>query len=175
MRGEILKKLGVLFMVLVLGSTLFAMQGKGTDYRRDLSSLNELKSLVESKSFLFKAEYAYKRSGERLKLTKGYDLRLNDNFAACWLPSLDIVTGFRSDLDVEPLQFREYSENMGVQFDHRNSSYNVYFEVKPSGNMMQFKLQILPDKSASLVVYFENRECIRIEGFVEDVNRGYSI
>ncbi len=175
MKGRILKKLGVIFMVLVLSLSYVGAQSGSPKNWGTKNSKTELKELVESRSFLFKAQYAYKRSGQKLELSNGYDLRVDYNFAACWLPSLDIVTGFRSDLAVEPLQFRESIDNVAVQFDNRSSNYFVDFNVQPSGNMMHFQMQILPDGKATLMVYFANRESIRIEGFVDDINSRKSI
>lgn len=125
----------------------------------------EIKSLVESGEFLFTADCMFKRSGQRVPLTYGYDLRIDHHFVACWLPDPEKSQNW-SNRQGERLQFRQVAQSSRMLYDDRNRSYQLFFDVDTDSERLHLQMRIDVDGKAQLTVISDDREAVRFEGEV---------
>ncbi|WP_163718416.1 DUF4251 domain-containing protein [Mangrovibacterium lignilyticum] len=156
-----MKTYGVLFLVLMLSLSSVCAQAFSGNGKNGKSE--EIKSLVESGELLFTAEYAFKRSGQKVPLPYGYDLRIDHSFIASWLPSLERSFGE----SVERFQFREYARSANVVYDERNRVYQLSFDVETDSDNLLVQIRIGEDGRATLTMISNNREAVSYEGVVE--------
>jgi len=125
----------------------------------------EIKSLVESGEFLFTADCTFKRSGQKVPLSYGYDLRIDHDFVACWLPDLEKSQTW-SNRQSERLQFRQVARSSRMLYDERNRSYQIFFDVDTDSERLHLQMRIGVDGKAQLTVISDDREAVRFEGEV---------
>lgn len=158
--------------VFVLLLCLISINVKAADQRQGsfiAKSEDYYKSLIESGTFLFSVDYAYERSGQKVALSKGYDMRIDQNFVSCWLPMTDHVLRSSETDGLEPLQFMENTGGVKIQYDNRNKLSVVVFDVFAAPNHLNVEIHVDSRGKGLLTIISSNREYFRFEGKIEQV------
>ncbi|MGE5521794.1 MAG: DUF4251 domain-containing protein [Candidatus Dadabacteria bacterium] len=128
-------------------------------------STSDIKPLITSKSYIFKAQTALPMGGSVVQLTSPYDLRVSRDSVVAYLPY------YGRAYNIDP-----YSSEGGIKFTSTKFNYKVN-EAKKGGyqvtivptdqrDVRQLYLTVYPSGNASLQVSSNNRQPITFEGFV---------
>jgi len=127
--------------------------------------MQEVKSLIDSKQFVFYATNAQPMSGGQVNLTSQYSLILNGDSAQAYLPYFGIAytAGY---LDRNGgINFNESLKEYSCDF--KKGNYRIKFEVKVPADIYEFNLSVSEEGYASLHVSCNNRQPISFNGTIE--------
>jgi hypothetical protein len=156
-----------ILLLLVVSIPLNAEESSGNRYFSN--SETPVRSLVQSGRFIFTAGYAYKRSGQKVTLHKGYDMRIDRNFVSCWLPLTDHGLKFSDSSGTEPLQFMGNADQVKTYYDERNNVSVVAFQVYAEPNYLNIEIHVSDSGNAWLTILSNDRTYFRFEGKIERV------
>jgi hypothetical protein len=126
----------------------------------------DIKKLVESDNYIFKANYAYPMRGGSRYLTSEYDMNVVKDSIITYLPYF----GRAYIAPIDPM-------NGGIHFTSTKFDYNVkqnangswLVTIKPTDvrYMRQLFLTISADGSATLQITSDDRDPISFEGYID--------
>jgi hypothetical protein len=125
---------------------------------------DEIKTMVESKSFVFKAETARPMRGGNQQLSAGYDVTITPNSIKAYLP-------FYGRAQTIPIG----STDGGIKFNSTNFQYEalpkkqgwrVTIKTIDVSNVKQLYLTIYDNGNATLDVMNINRDDISFNGYI---------
>jgi hypothetical protein len=127
---------------------------------------DQVKQMVESKNFVFKAETANPASGGIRQLSPGYDLTVTSSSVVSYLP-------FYGRAQTIPI-----GNDGGIKFTSTNFDYNavagrkgwqVTLKTKDVSHVQQLYLTIYDNGNATLDVMNIHRDNISFRGYISDV------
>ncbi len=155
-----MKKIKIIFALLVIilfgGSPMAYAQQKSAD---------EVKQMVESKNFIFKAEVANPARGGSQQLSSGYDVSVTNSNVICYLP-------FYGRAQTIPIG----AADGGIKFTSTSFEYKTVNDgkvwqvtIKPNdvSHVQQLYLSIYDDGTATLDVMNIHRDNISFKGYVK--------
>lgn len=157
MKIKIIRSLGLLALTVLFSSSLFAQE----------KDQNKLKELVESKSFVFKAQTASPMGGSLRQLTGEYDLRLQGNAVTAYLPYFGRTytapaPGASGGIDFSTSKF-EYSYKA-----RKKGGWEVTILPKEVSDVRQLFLTISENGYGTLQVSSNSRQPISFNGYIAE-------
>ncbi|MEO7214306.1 DUF4251 domain-containing protein [Mucilaginibacter sp.] len=129
----------------------------------------EIKQLMQSKNYLFKAQYMYPMSGTQQYLTSDYDVKVGQDTLVSYLPYFGVVyfnAGYNNPSE-SGIQFTSTKFDYNLE-EKTNGSYMVYIKPKDNKNTAQMILTVSSNGYASLSVQSNNRQMIRFGGYITE-------
>ena len=141
---------------------------QSTKAEKQAAKTAAIKNLVDSQSYVFKAQSAMPMSGRSRQLTSDYDLKVTKDQVVSYLPYF----GRAYSAPIDPSQG-------GIQFTSKDFDYTTTprkkggwdIQIKPKDNrdVQQMSLTISEDGYASLQVTSINRQPISFSGYITAV------
>lgn len=147
-------KTGLLALVTLVATAVFAQN----------KSAGEVKQMIESKNFIFKAEYVNPQSGRSMFLTSSYDLTVRPGEVISYLPYFG--RAYSAPVNTEG----------GIKFTSSRFDFNPQrgkkgkweISIKPHDvtDIQELNLTVFENGRASLNVTSTNRQYISFTGYV---------
>jgi hypothetical protein len=150
-------KLSLLFLVTTLFAGIYTAEAQKT--------ADEIKKMVESKSFVFTAETARPMRGGNRQLSVGYDLAVNPSSVIAYLP-------FYGRAQTIPIG----TTDGGIKFSSTNFQYEavpnkkgwqITIRPKDVSHVQQLQLSIYDDGTATLDVSNISRDNMSYSGYIK--------
>lgn len=144
-----------------------------TKAEKKAKQATELKNLIDSKNYIFKATLANPLNGSQMQLTSSYDLKLTNDSLIAYLP-------YFGQAYLAPINATEGGIKFtATKFDYtaiqkKNGNFEVYFEPKnlnpraPS-DVAKMYLTVSSGGYSTLQVICINRQSISFSGRVEEI------
>ena len=159
-----------LFFALMLVATVISpvsAQSKKSDKKAAKEA--EIKDLINTKNYVFMANYAYPAGGGQMYLTPYYDLTIAKDSVIAYLPYFGVAysgAGYNNN-DDNGIKFTstdfEYKSEQ-----KKNGSWLIFIKPKDSRTTNQMVLTVEVNGSANLSVISNNRQQIRFDGYIKD-------
>ncbi|MBK0379107.1 DUF4251 domain-containing protein [Mucilaginibacter segetis] len=125
---------------------------------------NEIKQLVNSQKYIFKAAYMYPSYGGQKYLSTDYDLYVGRDTVKAYLPYYGVAYfGVGYNTDDNGIKFTSTDFDYTVK-DKKKGSWYIVIKPKDIHNTNQLILNISPNGYADLTVISNNRQRIRFDG-----------
>ncbi|ANE52729.1 DUF4251 domain-containing protein [Flavisolibacter tropicus] len=124
----------------------------------------DIKQLLDSKEYIFKAQQVTPSRGGARQLTSEYDLRLLGDSLVAYLPYFGRAYSAPIDIKESGLQFT--STNFGYELSTRKKGWDVVMRPKDVSSIQQLVLMVSSSGRATLQVTSTNREPISFNGQV---------
>ena len=153
-----IKAFFILFAIsLLAGSTMANAQEKGPD---------EIKRIVESQNYVFRAQWANPQGSISRQLTSEYDLTVSRDTIISYLP-------YFGRAYVAPINPSEGGIKFtSTKFDYKQAnngkSWKIMIKPKDASEVQQLYLDIYDNGKATLQVTSTNRQSISFSGYVEE-------
>ncbi|MHA4806557.1 DUF4251 domain-containing protein [Flavitalea flava] len=148
----------------------YIVPAQSTKQDKQAAKETAIKNLVDSQSYVFKAQSAMPMSGRTRQLTSDYDLKVTKSSIICYLPYF----GRAYSAPIDPTQG-------GIQFTSKDFDYTVTarkkggwdVQIKPKDkrDVQQLSLSISQDGYASLQVTSTNRQMISFNGYITAIKQ----
>jgi hypothetical protein len=124
-----------------------------------------IKSLVESKNYVFKAQTALPTAGRTRQLNADFDLRISGDTLNSYLPYFGRAYIAPVNPSEGPLNFT--STNFDYKVENRNKGgWNILIMPKDVQDPRQMALSVFDNGTASLTVTSNNRQPISFNGYI---------
>ncbi|TFF39693.1 DUF4251 domain-containing protein [Mucilaginibacter psychrotolerans] len=146
----------------------FTQTGLAQDKKAE--KLAEVKQLIQSKNYLFKAEFMLPMGGAQQYLTSDYDLKITPDTLVAYLPYFGVVyfnAAYNNSADAG-IQFTSTRFDYKLE-ERKNGGYYVYIKPKDTKNTQQMILDVSANGGAGLTVQSVNRQMIRFTGYIKEV------
>ena len=127
----------------------------------------EVKSIVESKTFVFKANNANPMRGRTVNLTSDYDVRITQDSIFSYLPFFGVAYSVNYGGTDSPMIFNNAFET--CDFETTKNGYLVKVSVKNESDRLEYSFHISVTGSTSLNVSSLNRQSISYNGNIEKI------
>jgi len=129
--------------------------------------IEEIKALVNSKTFVFDATTVNPMKGRTRNLTTDYDVKITKDSIYSYLPYFGVAyTASYGGID-SPMIFEKPFETYDME--NTKNGYNVTVSVKNGNDRLEFNFYISETGSTSLNVSSVNRQSISYNGNLEKI------
>ena len=125
-----------------------------------------IKSILETRQYIFRAESAISNGGISRQLSSGYDIIINKTMAQVYLPYFGKAFGSPTDLNNRGFQFTSMSFNYNIT-DSKKGGWEITIKPEDATDVSNMTLTIFNDASASLEINSLQRETISYTGYIE--------
>ena len=158
----LLQRFSFLLVALTMSFAVTAQDGR----EEKSAEKNVIKSMIDSRQYVFKAQSVLPSRGRTVQLNSEYDLKVSADTVRSYLPyfgrAYSAPIGSRGGgYDFTSNQF-EY-----VQNDRKKGGWNIVIRPNDVNDVREMYLTIFENGSASLRVVSNNREPISYNGFLE--------
>jgi hypothetical protein len=142
---------------------LLTILGSSTVIAQDLDPA-AVKNIVESKNFIFKAEYVNPQSGSTRPLTSEYDLTVKTDKVVSYLPYF----GRAYTAPINPAEggIKFTSTKFDYNIKQRNKKWDVRIRPRDVSDVQDMYLTVFDNGRASLRVTNTNRQSISYDGYI---------
>lgn len=127
----------------------------------------EIKSIVESKTFVFKANTANPMRGRTVNLTSDYDVKVTRDSIFSYLPFFGVAYSASYGGTDSPMIFNHPFET--INFENTKNGYLVKVSVKNNNDRLEYSFHISVTGSTSLNVSSLNRQAISYNGNIKKI------
>lgn len=125
----------------------------------------DIKRIVESKNFVFKAEIAKPLRGGNMQLSSGYDLTINPASITAYLPFYGMAQTVPIEASDGGIKFT--STNFDYAVDANSKAWKITIKTNDVSHVRQLFLTIFTNGTANLDVMNINRDDISFRGYVK--------
>jgi len=129
------------------------------------SNPEEIKRIIESQQYVFKAQVAYPLSGQSRQLTSDYDLSISQNTVTCYLPYFGRAYIAPTDITEGGLKFT--STNFEYKATKKNKGWEIVIRPRDARDVQQFTLTVYDNGNAHLDVNNIRRQSISYSGYIK--------
>ncbi|MBT8258678.1 MAG: DUF4251 domain-containing protein [Bacteroidia bacterium] len=152
------------FFVLSVGFGQTREERKALKEQEKLANFEEAKSLIESGSFSFVADWMQSRHGiQRRVINRLAYLRISDNNAEAYFPYFGIVRSGAAH-DGGGIEFNDEMRDYQVSVDESNKSIKVSFKVSHKSEHYQVELRLIKGKHVNVLVQSNKRDSMDFIG-----------
>ena len=162
--------------IMIVGILLFAfmatqaqdtkkMSRKERKAAREAKLIEETKTALENKDFVFSATQMLPSGARSRSLTSTYDVRVKNDTIICYLPYMGTAHMASYGGNESPMDFTQPIEK--YQFEKTKKGYEIKFSVNNKSDRLNFFFQIADNGSSSLSVNSTNRSSISYIGNIE--------
>jgi hypothetical protein len=127
----------------------------------------EVINCIESRVFVFKANYALPLGGSTVNLTSDYDLKIKNDSVFSFLPYFGVAHTAEYGSRTSPMDFDLPLLNYSLEKNKKG--FSITFDVKNQIDFLKFSLQVSESGFASLSVTSTNRQSISYTGTVQPI------
>lgn len=139
-----------------------ALQGQEEKDKQEV-----IKSLIESKQYVFKAQTALPSRGRTRPLNTEFDLRVSGDSLISYLPYFGRAYSAPINPSQGPLNFTSTDFDYKVS-DRKKGGWDIDIRPKDVQDPRQMSLRVFDNGSASLTVTSNNRQPISFNGFITE-------
>ncbi|RFZ94181.1 DUF4251 domain-containing protein [Mucilaginibacter conchicola] len=165
-----MKRLLNILTVVILAITLAAPAHAQTDKQKKAAQkAQEIKALVDSKNFVFQANYMYPMGGGQRFLTSPYDITIAKDTVTSFLPYFGVAynnAGYNNNNDAG-IKFTSTKFDYTVN-DLKKGGYRIFIKPNDVPGNVQMYLDVYFNGYANLSINSVNRQSIRFDGVVKD-------
>ena len=125
---------------------------------------NDIKSIIENKHFVFKAQTALPLSGKMRQLTSDYDMKVSGDSLVTYLPYFG--RAYAAPLDPSGGGIHFTSTDYNYQVQERKNGWNIILTPKDVQDVRELLLSVSKSGYASLNVTSNSRQSISFNGYV---------
>jgi len=129
-------------------------------------SPDEIKKIVESQNYVFKAQWANPQASISRQLTSDYDLTIAGDTVISYLPYFG--RAYVAPIDPSEGGIRFTSTKFDYKLSQNGKSWKVMIKPKDSPGVQQLYLEIFDNGNATLQVVSTDRQAISFNGYVEE-------
>lgn len=157
------KMIFALFIVLAGFDTVNAQSSKKEERVRKAA---EIKQMVSSKNFVFKAQFALPMGGSSFQLTSEYDVRVTKDTIICFLPYFGRAYTAPMNPSEGGIRFTSKDFQYTVS-NKKKSGWDIVVKPRDVNNVQQLTFYISESGYGSLQVTDNNRQPISFNGYYE--------
>jgi hypothetical protein len=146
-----------------LGFLLASMLNAGAAAAQDLNAA-KVKELVESKNFVFHAQFANPQGGRSIALTSTYDLTVRPESVESFLPFFG--RAYTAPINPSESGIKFNSTNFAYNGKKGKKKWNIEINPKDVSDVQALNLSVFDNGKASLVVTSNNRQSINYNGYI---------
>lgn len=150
-------KVPVLLLILTLA-------GITTTFAQPSKSENNIKNLIESKHFVFKAQTVMPLSGRTRQLTSNYDMKVMGDSLITYLPYFG--RAYTAPLDPTEGGIQFTSTNYKYTVKEKKKGWDITLTPTDEQNVRELLLNVSNSGYATLTVNSNNRQSISFHGYV---------
>lgn len=142
---------------------LFTIFGAGSVTAQDLDAAT-VKNIIESKNFVFKAEYVSPTGGRNRPLTSEYDLSVNRDKVVSYLPFF----GRAYTAPINPAEggIKFTSTKFDYTFSQKKNKWEIHIKPRDVSDVQDMYMTVFDNGRASLRVNNTNRQNISFDGYI---------
>jgi len=129
-------------------------------------SPEEIKKLIESQNYIFKAEQVFPQSGKSRMLTTDYDLSITIDSIISFLPYFG--RSYTASLNPEESGIKFTSTDFEYQNTKKKKSWEISIKPKDVSDIQEISLSIFDNGTANLNVSSTNRQNISFRGYIKE-------
>lgn len=130
---------------------------------REAKKIEDTKSMIESKSFVFVPSQALPSGGRSVNLSSSFDAKIEDGTIVCYLPFYGRAHTAAYGGTQSPMDFTQPIQKY-VSEEAKKGDWVIKFDVKNKNDMLNFTFHIGETGSASLSVNSSSRSSISYYG-----------
>ena len=132
---------------------------------RQAKKTEEIKKLLDNRTFVFKATHALPMGGGSIQLDYSFDAKIKNDTIHSYLPFYGVA--YRVDYGAKNsgLNFTKKFEN--YKMEKNRNGYLINFDVKNKMDFLNFTFHISEPGYATLNVISTNRQAISYYGYIE--------
>jgi len=159
--------------LLILATVSISAQETETKSKKELKAekkaqqIEEIKSIVDSKTFVFNARNANPMKGRSINLTSEYDVKITKDSIFSYLPYYGVAYTAGYGGTESPMIFNNSFEK--YEMEKTKQGYLIKVSTKNSNDRLEFSFNISETGSTNLNVTSINRQSISYYGNVEKV------
>ena len=188
-----MKKYVILFVITSFCLSSFSQTRKERKAQKKAEleiNFNETKSLLESKNFVFKANWAIPLGNDVALIGQNIpgggaifqggrvDVSSNDNFikltdgeADVFMPYFGRVFFPKRNPQENGIEYKGSIDEYQVEINDKKKSFVVKFSANPSDDFLRFIVKISADGYASVSINSTNRQSITYNGYITPLER----
>lgn len=143
---------------------------QSTKQDKQAAKETEIKNLVDSQSYVFKAQSALPMTGRTRQLTSDYDLKVTKSSIVCYLPYFGRAYSAPIDPSKGGIQFTSKDFDYTVT-GRKKGGWDVQIKPKDYRDVQQLSLSISQEGYASLQVTSTNRQMISFNGYITAIKQ----
>jgi hypothetical protein len=161
--------------LIIIGMLLFAfatvqaqekkMSRKEKRAAREAKLVEDTKTALENKVFVFEATQMLPSGGRSKSLTSEYDVQIKNDTVVCYLPYFGRAHMASYGSSESPMDFTQPIED--YEFEKTKKGYEIKFNVKNNSDRLNFIFQIADNGSSTLSVTSSNRSTISYTGNIK--------
>lgn len=159
----------IIFALLLTTGIVGQVSAQSTKSEKKAAKEAEIKDLVNSKNYVFTANYVYPLGGGQRYLTPYYDLTVAKDSVIAYLPYFGVAysgAGYNNS-DDNGIKFT--STDFEYRSDQKkNGSWLIFIKPKDSRTTNQVVLTVQLNGSANLSVISNNRQQISFDGYIKE-------
>jgi hypothetical protein len=153
-----------LFIVLLSTGLMSNAYAQDSKNEKEAKKEAEIKSLIDSQHYVFKAEHAYPLGGRSRALTYDYDLRITKETIVCYLPyygrAYSAAPGESTGMDFTSKEF-EYSVK-----ENKKGGWDIVIKPKDTKAARELNLSAFKNGSANLQINSNDKQSISYSGYI---------
>lgn len=157
------------FLFLIACFALHTVQAQAEGSNRDNEKTNLVSNLLNSKNFVFKAQFALPMAGRSIQLTSDYDVQVKGDTVQAFLPYFGRAFSAPMNPNESGIQFTS------TRFDYQQTaskkkkqSWNITIQPKDAQDVRQLTFRVFENGSATLQVVSNNRQTISYNGYITE-------
>ena len=155
----------LLFLLVAALSQPALLHAQSTKADKQAEKTAAIKNMVDSQSYVFKAQSAMPMSGRTRQLTSDYDLKVTRDRIVSYLPYFGRAYTAPIDPSQGGIQFTSKDFDYTVT-PRKKGGWDVLIKPKDYRDVQQMSLNITENGYASLQVTSTNRQAISFSGYV---------
>lgn len=161
--------IGLIMLVVVSANAQDAVKKSKKELKAEKKAqkLEDIKSIIESKTFVFKANNANPMGGRTLNLTTSYEVKVTADSIFSYLPYFGVAYTASYGGTESPMIFDQPFETCDIEKTKNGNLVKV--SVKNGSDRLEFSFHISETGSTSLSVSSINRQAISYTGNIEKI------
>lgn len=143
---------------------LMVLLGVSATYAQTDDKAQQIKNLIESKNYVFKAQTVFPLGGRSRILTSDYDMRILGDSVVAYLPYFGRAYSAPIDPSEGGIHFTSTQYDYKVQFNKKG--WNITILPKDTRDARELSLNVTQSGYATLVVNSNNRQPISFNGYI---------
>jgi hypothetical protein len=133
----------------------------------------ENQRIIESKNYVFKAQYASPQRGRTVPLTSEYDLTVAGDSLVSYLPYFGRAYSAPIDPTKGAGMFTSVKFDYSISPNDKKGKWEISIQPRDVSEVQQMFLEIFDNGTATLRIQFQNRQPMSYSGYiVEGKDRG---
>jgi Domain of unknown function (DUF4251) len=128
------------------------------------NNAEDIKRIVESRKYIFKAQVAYPATGQSRQLTSDYDLSVSPNAVTSYLPYFG--EAYIAPIDPTDGGLKFTSTSFEYNAIKKEKNWEIMIRPKDARDVQQFNLTIFDNGNANLDVTNARRQSISYSGYI---------